>query len=234
MRNMIALQRWFLCLLTSIPCLSLVCLVGLVSRDAGDRLFRAWCRLQLRIFRVELRVVDENDGDYRGGPYLFVLLNQTSLAEIFVWHPAIPVPFRLMMNLEFALIPLLGLSLLILGNKIVVRQWPAQARRVVEACQDILKKGGSFALSVEGRRSRDGRPSPYKTGAAVMAIATRAALVPMSLSGARERMPWGDWRISPGTITMTLHRAIATAGLTAADRKSLTARLRKLAEAQTG
>ena len=87
-------------------------------------------------------------------------------------------------------------------------------------------------ISIEGRRSPDGALQPYKKGAAVMAIESGATIIPVVLRGTRERLPYGAWRVRPGTIEVDYLEAIETKGLTYEDRDELVARLRALAEAE--
>jgi len=93
-----------------------------------------------------------------------------------------------------------------------------------------LRDGKSRGISIEGRRSRDGRLSPFKKGPAVLALRTRAPLVPFVLHGAHERLPWGAVSIRSGRITARVCRAIETKGLGYADRDALVARFGQVAQ----
>ncbi len=110
-------------------------------------------------------------------------------------------------------------------------EWPAQAKRAMDrVAHDMRHRGRSFGMSVEGRRSPDGRLSDFKGGAAFLAIATQARVVPFIFHGAREALPMGAWRVRPGRIYSTALEAIDTRGLTQDDRHDLTERLRRIAE----
>jgi 1-acyl-sn-glycerol-3-phosphate acyltransferase len=223
------LLRWIGCGATSVPLLGAIVLAGPLSPRAGLRIMRAWCAVQCAIFGIRVRV--EGAARLDRPPYLFVHLDQTSLTESFVVPLAVPVHFRVMINLEYALLPLLGWAVLAMRNVVVVRQWPAQARRAVARAERILRRGESFFLSIEGRRSLDGSLSPYKKGATVLAVATETPIVPIVVFGARERLPHGAWRVRPGEVRVKFCAPIATAG---ADRAALLAELRALAERELG
>ncbi|MCA9663786.1 MAG: 1-acyl-sn-glycerol-3-phosphate acyltransferase [Myxococcales bacterium] len=199
------------------------------------RLVHATCEACHRVFGLRLTRVDRNHGAHAGfgqPPYLFVYLNQTSLIEIFVLPWMAPRPYRIVVNLEYLLLPIFGWSSLGLGCRVVVRQWPAQGKRAIRRAIDDLRRGGSYVISIEGRRSPDGALQPYKKGAAVMAIESGATIIPVVLRGTRERLPYGAWRVRPGTIEVDYLEAIETEGLTYEDRDELVARLRALAEAE--
>jgi 1-acyl-sn-glycerol-3-phosphate acyltransferase len=224
-----AVLRTLAALAVTPPVLAVALGVKLVWPSLGQRLFLRWCGLSCRILGIRVHLRDENGGVYDDAPYVFVLLNQTSLAESVVWPPFIPVPYKVFANLEFLLLPLLGWITWTFSIP-VVRQWRAQARRAIGRAEEHLKKGGTIVISIEGRRSRDGSLSEYKKGPVVMALATGATLLPYSLEGARERLPYGSWVVRPGEVTVTFHRPIPTRGLGLEQRHALVAELRTLAE----
>lgn len=221
--------RWAAVAATAAPWLAVACAARARSLESSHRLLTGWTRLAARLLGIRVAIEDRNR-DYSRPPYLFVGLNQTSLAETLVFHQGLPAPFEIVCNLEYALLPLVGWATVAAGGVTVVRQWPAQARRALGVASARIRSGRNFAISIEGQRSKDGALSPYKKGPAVLAIETGATIVPFLLRGARERLPYGEWRVRPGAVSVVLCDAIPTAGLTYADRDALTARLRALAE----
>ena len=96
-----------------------------------------------------------------------------------------------------------------------------------------LKKGENVGMSIEGQRSLDGRLSPYKKGAAVIAIDAQCDIVPFMTHGEYLLWPRGAWTVlDGGTIDVKVYPRISTAGLTYADRDQLTEQLKSLAEAE--
>lgn len=222
--------RWAAAIATSAPLLTCISALGLVDRSRAARAMRRWSVLQHRIFGLDVTVEDRNHGRYDRPPYLFVHLNQTSLTESFLFPVVIPIPFRLVVNAEFALLPGIGPAIVALGARVIVRQWSSQARHQIDRAIEDLRRGECYGLSIEGRRSEDGQLSEYRRGAAVMAIRSGATIVPFVTLHARDRMPVGEWRIEPGPIHGVLCEAIDTTGLVLEDRHELTARLRTVAE----
>lgn len=221
--------RWLACGATSVPLLGAVLVVGPLSPRAGLWIMRAWCAVQCAIFGIRVRV--ESAHRFDSPPYLFVQLDQTSLSESFFLVRTLPLDFRMMMNLGYALLPLLGWAYVAMRNVVVVRQWPAQARRAVARAERILRGGTSFFLSIEGRRSTDGSLGPYKKGPVILGLAAKVPIVPVVVFGARERLPHGAWRVRPGEVRVKYCAPIATEG---GDRAALLAALRALAEHELG
>lgn len=226
-----SLLRWGALCVAMPPLLGPAVLLGPVSHRASTALMRAWCAWAQRVFGIHVEVKDHNAHQYGTPPYLFLQLNQTSLSETFVIYAALPRPVRVFMNIEYAALPFVGWVPLSQGSVVVVRQWSAQARRAVERAARLLRRGESFYMSIEGRRSPDGALSPYKKGAAVLAIRSGATIIPMAFHGARQVLPAGEWRPRPGRVTVELLPAIRTTGLRYEDREALVEQLRAVAEA---
>jgi 1-acyl-sn-glycerol-3-phosphate acyltransferase len=152
--------------------------------------------------------------------------NYTSYEQQHRYELLMPFIFA---NVEFLALPFLGWLLLVTGLTVpVVRQWKVQARNALNKTIQRLNTPLPFSstitpiypscyMSIEGRRSQDGSLSPYKYGAAV--IATSAVrtkengpgaiqIVPIVARGIRETLPYGDWLISPGEVTLQIHPSI--------------------------
>jgi 1-acyl-sn-glycerol-3-phosphate acyltransferase len=224
--------RWFVSCVVSVIFLFPWILVGFVNHRLGDRFFSSWAKIQRWIFGIEVSLTDENMGNYLNEPYVYVLLNQTSLVEIIIWPPEIPTTFFTLMNLEFSLLPIPGWPMLLSRHLVVIRQWRWQANWVGKKIVELLKSGQNFAISIEGRRSETGKLSSYKKGAVVSAILSGATIIPFTLKGATDLMPYGAWRIRPGKVHVRIHRAIPTRGLSYEDRNQLVDQLRKIAESE--
>lgn len=212
---------------------SLPAAVGLsrVHEPSARRLMRLWSQSALRTFELPLSIEDHSQGVYDDPPYLFVHLNQTSLLEAFVYCAALPRLVRIVMNIEFAMIPVLGPSMYLMGSKVVIRQRPAQAKKVMEkVAKEMRERKRSFGMSIEGRRSPDGQLSKFKKGAAVLAISAQARVVPFFIHGTREALPMGAWRVRPQPLRAVTFPPIDTRGLDFEDRHALTDQLRLIAD----
>lgn len=203
-------------------------IVSPFSRSAAWVIYQHWGKMACRIFRIGISRLDDNNGDLGPRPHLYVWLNQSSLAEI-VTLQLLPPVYKIA-NVEYAAMPLIGWTCVLLGDIVIVRQWKKQAKRGIERAAVRLARGESWAISIEGARSPDGKLLPYKKGPIVMAISAQATIIPMVVEGGREVMPRGEWRIRPGHIELRLLKSIPTRGLTYDDRDAVYQQLRQLAE----
>jgi 1-acyl-sn-glycerol-3-phosphate acyltransferase len=228
----VSLGRWVLAALATAGLMTVMCVVYPFSKQSALQLAKRWGRTMLRIFRVSLRVEDRNQGAYERPPYLFVLMNQTSLLEALTLHLISPVPWRAFMNIEFALIPFLGWGMWLQGAIVVVRQWAAQARRAAHKANRLLQSGSNFGISIEGRRSPTGALLPYKKGPVIMALTTGARIIPLYILGARQVWPYGEWRLRPGEVTAVLGTPVSLEGRGLEERDLIVAELEALARAE--
>lgn len=127
-------------------------------------------------------------------------------------------PVLAMAKREFFRVPILGRAMLLRGFIPVERKNRERAIAAVEKAVDAIKAGNSFLCYPEGTRSPDGRLQPFKKGVFVMAIKAGVPIVPISLSGTSKIMRKGEVRIRPGTIRITFHDPVPTAGFAVEDR----------------
>lgn len=222
--------RWAICLLGNAVGLTGVVLLAVVDRRRSHRLMHEVCAFNHRVFGLDVSLEDHNEDRYDEPPYVLLHLNQNSLVETFLFPWIAPRPYKVIINIEMALVPIFGWAQTLLGSRVIVRQWRAQATRQLARAVNDLRRGASYFISIEGYRSPDGRLQRYRKGPAVLAIESQATIIPFLLVGARRALPPGEWQIRPGPIRVVLLEPISTAGLTYDDRDALVARLRALAE----
>lgn len=202
------------------------------SRRVGFRLIQAWARAAQGALGVDLAIEDHNEGRYGDPPYVFLWLNQDSLVDSLVCVSVLPVPCRLLANLEFAAIPVVGWYTLLDRTPVLVRQSRFLSRLAFARALELARRGDSFCVSIEGWRNPRGGLGTYRKTPLLFALRAQATIVPVFLRGTGERLPFGDWRVRPGPVKATLLPAIPTRGLGDEARHELVVRLRALAEAQ--
>ncbi len=175
--------------------------VALADQDRGLRIFISWNRFFLKLFHIEISLENENHAKVTTNGCVFILLNQTSLLDGTIGAMIIPLPWRGLVNIEYALIPVFGWAMCIF-SWVIIRQWPKQAKKTMQKVQSFLQRGGNLWISIEGKRSKDGLLSPYKKGPVVLAINAKAKIVPVIHSGVQDCLPYGKWRIRPGKVTI--------------------------------
>lgn len=223
------ITRYIIACALMIPFLGGALVVAPFSSRLARGMVRAWNWAFLSIFGVTFEV------EFEGGPGqlkqggIIVGLTQQSLIDPTVGFAAWDKPVNAIWNIEYALIPFFGWVSFILGW-VIVRQSPSQSKKQIAKAAKYAADGGLVYLSAEGRRSVDGQLSPYKKGPVVMAITAQAPIHPLYMSGSRDCMPPGSWKIRPGKVTMRYLAPISTAGMTYADRNVLLERLRAVGE----
>lgn len=203
--------------------------IALVDQEKGHRIFISWNRFFLRLFHVEVILENENHASVTSNGCVFVLLNQTSLLDGSIGAVKLPLPWRGLVNIEYALIPVFGWVMCIFCW-IIIRQWPKQAKKTMRKVTSFLQRGGNLWISIEGKRSKDGFLSPFKKGPVVIAINAKAKIVPVIHSGAQSCLPYGKWRIRPGTVKIRYLKAISTENMQYEDRQKLVITLRTLVD----
>jgi 1-acyl-sn-glycerol-3-phosphate acyltransferase len=142
----------------------------LFSKKTGFWLLSKWATHMRRIFNIKVESIDRNHGNYKG-PHIYVVLNQTSLVESLIFPSFVPQSsFFVFANIEYLLLPFIGWSTWALGSVLVIRQWKEQAKKSLDNAITLVHQGNSCYISVEGKRSENGRLSPYKNGTSLLGI----------------------------------------------------------------
>ena len=184
------------------------------------QIFQKCLRLFFVFFGLRLEFNFKNEDSRQASNTVFVLLNQFSFLDSMIC-PILPVPRTLgIMNIEMAMYPILGWFLGIC-NFVIIRQWPAQAKRVVNRTSEFLRSGGNMVISIEGKRSKDGKLNEYKKGSVVMAITNQSDIVPFIIRGTFESLPMKSLYTRPGELSVTFLEPISTQGMTYDDRNDL-------------
>lgn len=214
-----------------VPMLGAALLFSLISPNIGWRIFRNWSKIALRIFGVKVETEFECDPSQLDNGGIMVGLTQQSLLDPTVGYSAWDQRVLSIWNIEYALIPFFGWITVLLGW-IIIRQWPEQAKSQLRKAAQHATDGGLIYLSAEGQRSIDGNLNPYKKGPVVLAIESQAPIHPMYMSGSRECLPVGEWKIRPGKIVIRYLPPISTIGLTYEDRDMLLEKIRAVGEVE--
>jgi 1-acyl-sn-glycerol-3-phosphate acyltransferase len=225
-----ALADWASLSASTAARIGLATAIAPVAPRASRAIARRWAALNLRRLGIDVRV-DDRSGlgpDPRG--VLFVHLDQQTLLAPLVYFAALPSEFSLIVNVEFAALPLIGWMTVAQRAVVIVRQRPEQAKRALASVPARLRAGENFGISIEGRRTRDGALSPFKKGPIVLAIEAECPIVPFMTHGEYALWPRREWRIRPGRIDCVLLPAIFTRGLGYERRDELLRTLRDLAE----
>lgn len=186
---------------------------------------RQGCRLALLLAGVRVRHVGaENLTAHPTALFVSNHVSNIDPAALFAALPRIAV----ILKKELRSIPLLG-YVMEMGSFIYVdRRDRASRKRAMEQAVQALKDGVSLLVFPEGTRSPDGNLLPFRPGPFAMAIESGRPIVPITVHGARELMPKGTLKITPGEVTLVFHPPAVTEGLEDSERGALMERVRTM------
>jgi 1-acyl-sn-glycerol-3-phosphate acyltransferase len=95
----------------------------------------------------------------------------------------------------------------------------------VRAATEVVQRGITMTIYVEGHRSFDGRLLPFKKGPFYLAEACNVPVVPVTVSGTHYVMPKGRFAIKPGKVEVIFHDPIEPADF--GDRDCLMEKVRR-------
>jgi 1-acyl-sn-glycerol-3-phosphate acyltransferase len=154
------------------------------------------------------------------GPAVYAA-NHGSVLDIPILFGYLPVDFRIIHKRSLYYIPVVG-AYLYLGRHIGIDRASAfGARRSLARAVERIRRGTSVAIFPEGTRSGDATVRAFKRGSFVLALSAGVPIVPVSLAGVKRIAPRGLLRMKPGTVRLTIHPAVATAGRHARDAGAL-------------
>lgn len=205
-------------------------LSGLLDRTGQwpRRIAGAWGRALLRLLGV--RVVVRGVENLPPGPALYAA-NHGSALDIPIVFGHLPVDFRIIHKRSLYLSPILGQFLYLGGHIGVDRSNPFKARKSLEQVANRIRGGISVTVFPEGTRSRAENLKPFKRGSFVLAIRAGVPVVPVSLGGVKRLVPQGILSVLPGTVTLTIHPAVPTAGRSAEEATLLADEIRAIVAA---
>ena len=194
--------------------------VGIVDHSGrfARRAAGAWGRLLLLTWGV--RVVVAGRENVPVGPAVYAA-NHGSALDIPILFGHLPVDFRIIHKRSLYLAPVLGAYLYLGGHIGIDRASAFGARRSLARAGERIRRGTSVAVFPEGTRSRDATVRAFKRGSFVLALSAGVPVVPVSLAGVKRLVPRGLLRLKPGTVRLTIHPAVSTAGRDARDAAAL-------------
>jgi 1-acyl-sn-glycerol-3-phosphate acyltransferase len=116
----------------------------------------------------------------------------------------LPVQFRIMAKQILFMVPFLGWHLYMSGNIPINRKDARQAFGSVFKASNLIKRGISLLVFVEGTRSRDGKLHRFKRGSFTLARKLNVPVVPVAIKGSFELMPADAWTAKGGTIEIKI------------------------------
>lgn len=211
MKTVFFIYQWFIAapiMLVATIITALVTMVGcLFSSDYwGYYPAKWWSRLWCAMHCVRIKVNGRENID-RNTSYVFVA-NHQGAYDIFSIYGYLGHPFKWMMRKGITNIPLVGTACRAAGHIMVDTKSAGGLRQTIEDAEKKLGYGMSLVVFPEGRRTSDGTMAPFKPGAFRLALEFGLPVVPITIDGSYRVMPRSTFNVTPGTITLTLHKPI--------------------------
>lgn len=179
-----------------------------------------WARRLMRVAGMEITVNGTENLPDRAA--IFVANHQGNF-DIPLMLNCLGHAHGLLAKQELARIPILRLWMRLLHCLFVDRSSPRAGVESIVNGARLVEEGHSLVIFPEGTRSRGGPMHEFKGGAFRIASKAKAPVVPVTIDGsyrAMEANPTG-WIIRPAHVTVTIHPAIPTEGMTREDLRAL-------------
>ncbi len=201
----------------------IICLFALSGRWYSS-FQRLWANWLLQTNGVSLSVQGLENLE-KSHSYILIS-NHASLLDIPGIISAFPFPVRFIAKKSLAWIPILGWSLPLSGHILIDRESAPSALKSLQKAASLLQSGTSIVVFPEGTRSPDGQVKEFKGGAFLLALKSRAPIVPVSISGTYPMLPRTGWCFWPGTIQIHVGKPIPTQGVPLPEARPFMKRVR--------
>lgn len=129
---------------------------------------------------------------------------------------------------ELLKVPVMGQGMSFVNVIAIDRTNPERALESMEKAREVMEKGYSFGVFVEGTRAMPGELLPFKKGAFHLALQTKAPIIPVAFKNTDWMMGKKQGVLFPGTVELILLAPIETKNRSEEDVPDL---LRKTREA---
>ncbi|MDE6576913.1 MAG: 1-acyl-sn-glycerol-3-phosphate acyltransferase [Muribaculaceae bacterium] len=165
-----------------------------------------WSRFCCRLALVRVKV-NGRENINKDTSYIFVANHQGAF-DIFSIYGYLNHNFKWLMKKELEKIFMVGWACKKAGHVFVDDSHISSIKQTIEEAEEKLKDGMSLVIFPEGSRSWDGKMIPFKRGAFMLASEFKLPVVPITIDGSFKTMPRFTYNITPGTITLTIHKPI--------------------------
>jgi len=178
---------------------------------------RVWSRCVLAA--VGAKVVVHGDEHRRGAQHIFVG-NHVSWFDVFALAAHLRWS-KFVAKAGLFHIPLFGPAMRHAGMIAIDRGNTKSARDAIMRAAGKIHDGASVILFPEGTRGRTYALRPFKKGAFVLAIESKAPVVPVAIHGTLEVHAKGSWLMHSGRIDLHFLPPIDVSGMSYDDRDQL-------------
>ena len=175
------------------------------------RINKLWTWAILRAGGVKLKVAGLEKLD-SSRQYIF-MVNHQSNVDIPILVQSLPrFQLRWIAKKELLWVPFLGWAMWATKHIFVDRANALNAVKSLRRAKQRIAAGISVVVFPEGTRSRDGQLQRFKKGGFLLAVETNTEIVPVTITGSRDLLPSGAWRLRAGTVEVVVDRPVSIAG----------------------
>ncbi|GAB0495528.1 hypothetical protein MMPV_006830 [Pyropia vietnamensis] len=184
-----------------------------VRRRAHDLVALAWLRISLATVGLTPRVVHAERLLGMDTPVMYVT-NHASNLDVYA-IAFLRRRFKYVSKAEIFRVPIIGWAMALTGNLSLKRTDRKSAMATFRGMVRLMNAGTSMVVFPEGTRSTTGRLGRFRLGAFKAARAAGVPVVPVTIRGTREVMPYDaivPLRYPAQQISLTVHPPIPTDG----------------------
>ncbi|MDI6755993.1 MAG: lysophospholipid acyltransferase family protein [Thermodesulfobacteriota bacterium] len=185
---------------------------------------RTWVNWLLRSNGIRLRSIGLEQLE-KGQSYILVS-NHASILDIPGIISALSFPVRFVAKKSLGWFPLFGWFLSLSHHILIDRKKANSALVSLKKAGALLKNGISIVVFPEGTRTPDGQVKNFKEGAFLLALQSKAQIVPVSISRSYQILPRTGWCFRPGLIELNIGEPISTEGLSLREAHQLRKKVR--------
>lgn len=189
---------------------SLTILASLIDRngDLAYNITKTWAKFVLAVSRIKVTV--QGSYNIRSDRSYIYMSNHQSNFDIPVALAYLPFKFRWVAKAELFKIPIFGNAMHRVGHINIDRSNRRAAFKSLKKAAKNIQEGVSVLIYPEGTRSKDGNIGPFKNGGFVLAVESRAPIVPVIIHGTWPIMSRDKIIVKPGNVIIEIKEPIET------------------------
>lgn len=151
-----------------------------------------WTNHVLKLASINYKIINPFNVKPQKGKPTIIMCNHTSLYDI-------PLSFktfeknriRMLAKKELLKIPIVGFAMKKAGFPFIDRKHKMQAMKDLEKVMELLQQDVIIWIAPEGTRSKNGKLQKLKKGGFIIAIETKATIIPLGIRNAHKILPSG-------------------------------------------